>query len=80
MKDEHVKDEHVKDTAQVVAEDVTQGVAEGVLGAATKNKGQRPSISPCTLFSIADSRDTIEIIDTRGTIDVFHTAPWVISP
>ena len=30
----HVKDEHVKDAAQGVAEDVTQDVAEEVLGAA----------------------------------------------
>ena len=30
----HVRDEHVKDAAQDVAGDVTQGVAEDVLGAA----------------------------------------------
>jgi len=34
MKDEHVKDGHVKDAAQDMAGDVTQDVAEDVLGAA----------------------------------------------
>ena len=34
VKDERVKDKHMKDAAQGVAEDVTQDVAEEVLGAA----------------------------------------------
>jgi len=29
-------------------------------------------------FDIINNRDNIEIIDTRGTIDVFHTAPFGI--
>ena len=34
MKDEHVRDERVKDAAQDLVEDMTQKVAEDVLGAA----------------------------------------------
>jgi len=35
----------------------------------------RPTISSGIPSDIADTRDTIGIIDTRGTIDVFHPAP-----
>ena len=50
MKNEHVRDGHVKDAAQDAGGDVTQDVAEGVLGA---SEGGLSSVSGGTHAKLA---------------------------